>query len=407
MGGHSPAGGSYDAVIVGARCAGSPLAQRLAESGWKVLIVDRNPPPADTISTHFMFPNTLVRLDELGVLERIRARHELHFVLHRARILDNEIAGSFTPVGGFDRTLGVRRPVLDLALLDAAVDAGAQTRFGQRVVGLLGAGREDDPVKGVVLESGEKIEGRWVFGADGRASTVAGLLELEKDRPMNGEVGILFAYLRGLPSTDYLHIDAQETLVLNWGPCEDDVHLLAVSGRPDYTRGSARERERRFLEDARKFPETLDPRSLESAQMISEVRVAPETMMRGFFRQAAGHGWALVGDACHFKHPATAQGISDAIEQAMHVADALTDGEDLDGYEQWRDQRAAEHYEWSFDFAQLPRPEVVGPLFGGLQADPEAEQDFRDSFTRTVRPRSGVFTRERMSRWFGATDVRA
>ncbi|MDX6637646.1 MAG: hypothetical protein QOJ01_1157, partial [Solirubrobacterales bacterium] len=46
--------------------------------------------------------------------------------------------------------------------------------------------------------------------------------------------------------------------------------------------------------------------------------------MRGFFRRAAGPGWALVGDAGHFKHPGTAQGIGDAVEQAIHVADALS-----------------------------------------------------------------------------------
>ena len=57
--------------------------------------------------------------------------------------------------------------------------------------------------------------------------------------------------------------------------------------------------------------------------MITGVRVVPETMLRGFFRPATGPGWALVGDAGHFKHPATAQGISDAIEQALHVADAV------------------------------------------------------------------------------------
>ncbi len=57
---------SYDAVIVGARCAGSPLAARLAEHGWSVLIVDREPPPADTLSTHYLFPNTLSRRESWG-----------------------------------------------------------------------------------------------------------------------------------------------------------------------------------------------------------------------------------------------------------------------------------------------------------------------------------------------------
>jgi 2-polyprenyl-6-methoxyphenol hydroxylase-like FAD-dependent oxidoreductase len=109
-----------------------------------------------------------------------------------------------------------------------------------------------------------------------------------------------------------------------------------------------------------------------------------------------------VGDAGHFKHPATAQGISDAIEQALFVAENLLDGEDLSDYSRWRDERADEHYDWSFQFARLPRPEVATPLFGGIASDPKAAQDFRDVMSRRVRPRSGAMTPERMQRWFSA-----
>ena len=37
-----------------------------------VLLVDRDRFPSDTVSTHFMFPNTLARLERLGVLDRLR-----------------------------------------------------------------------------------------------------------------------------------------------------------------------------------------------------------------------------------------------------------------------------------------------------------------------------------------------
>ena len=42
----------YDAIIVGARCAGSPLAMLLARRGHKVLLLDKAAFPSDTISTH-------------------------------------------------------------------------------------------------------------------------------------------------------------------------------------------------------------------------------------------------------------------------------------------------------------------------------------------------------------------
>lgn len=391
---------SYDAVIVGARCAGAPLAARLAERGRSVLLVDREPPPADTLSTHFLFPNTVARLWELGALQRIEAKHRLNPLPYAVRVLGHEVAGDFTPVGGFDRMYGITRPVLDQALLDVAVEAGAETRFGEGVTSLLGTGAAADPVRGVELEDGERIEARWVLGADGRASTVARLLGLEKQRPIAGEMGLMLAYWRGLPIPDHIQIEALESSVLTWGPCEDDVAVVIVGVPPELTRGDAEQRQRQFLTTLAEF-ETFDTAWLEGAEQRSAVRVAPETMLRGFFRQAAGPGWALVGDAGHFKHPSTAQGISDAIEQALHVADALGGAdESLDGYEAWRDERAREHYEWSFDFGRFPQPQLTAPVFAGLAADPEASRDFRDSLSRLIRPRTGVLTEERLGRWF-------
>ena len=397
---------SYDAVVVGARCAGAPLAQRLAERGWSVLLVDREPPPADTVSTHYLFPNGLARLRELGALERIEARHRLNPLRYSVRILGNEVEGPFAPVGGFEGMCGITRPVLDQALLDVAVDAGAETRFGEKVTGLLGAGDEASPVRGVVLEGGEEIAARWVLGADGRTSTVARLLGLPKEREAAGEVGIMYAYWRGMPESERFRVEAREFASLSWGQCEDDLSILMLGVPAERTRGDAEQRQRFFLESLGRF-EWFDPALLDGAEQVSPVRVAPETMLRGFFRRAAGPGWALVGDSGHFKHPATAQGISDAFEQALHVAAALGDGEDLSGYEAWRDERAREHYEWSYDYARLPRPEVAGPVFGGLAADPEAGQAFRDSFSRLTRPRSEVLTQERLGRWFSTAAATA
>jgi 2-polyprenyl-6-methoxyphenol hydroxylase-like FAD-dependent oxidoreductase len=394
---------SYDAVVVGARCAGSPLAARLATQGWKVLLVDSEPPPANTLSTHCLFPNTLARLRELGALQRIEAEHRVNLIEYGIRTFGHEVSGAFTPIGGFDRAATITRPVLDKALLEVAVAAGAETRFGEKVTGLIGAGTPDHPVRGVVLEGGEEIEARWVLGADGRASTVASLLGLEKQRPLAGEMAFMFGYWRGLPPSDRFFIDVIETGSLAWSPCEDDLSLLILGIDPELTRGDATKRQLTFLDGFRKFDDWFDSEWLASAEQVGGIHLAPETMLRGFFRQATGPGWALVGDAGHFKNPSTAQGISDAIEQALHVANELTAGESLDGYEAWRDERAREHYEWSFDFARFPKPEVAGPVFEGLAADPEAGQNLRDALSRRLRPRSDVFTDERLGKWFSVS----
>jgi 2-polyprenyl-6-methoxyphenol hydroxylase-like FAD-dependent oxidoreductase len=392
---------SYDAVVVGARVAGTPAAQRLAEQGWKVLLLDREPPPADTLSTHMLFPNTLARLAELGALQRIESRHRVNLVDYAIRTIGHESAGRFTPIGGFDRMTSITRPVLDRALLEAAVDAGAETRFGEKVTDLLGAGTAADPAHGVVLEGGERIEARWVLGADGRVSTVARLLGLEKERPLAGEMAFMFGYWCGLPETGQFKIDVIEEGSLIWTPAEDDLSMLVLGVDPSATRGNPTEKQRTFVELLRQFSDWFDPAWLDGAEQVGGIRVAPETMLRGFFRQGNGPGWALIGDAGHFKNPSTAQGISDAIEQSLHVAAELTSpGESLDGYEAWRTERAQEHYEWSFDFARFADPKTAEPIFRGLAADPEAGQNLRDALSRQLRPKSDVFTKERLERWF-------
>jgi 2-polyprenyl-6-methoxyphenol hydroxylase-like FAD-dependent oxidoreductase len=394
---------SYDAVVVGARAAGSPLAARLAEQGRRVLLLDREPPPANVLSTHALFPNTLARLAELGAMERIEAGHRVNLVEYGIRTLGRELSGRFTPIGGFDRMAAITRPVLDQALLEVAVDAGAETRFGEKVTGLIGAGTPDHPVRGVVLENGEEIEAGWVFGADGRVSTVARLLGLEKQRPLAGEMAFMFGYWRGLPRTDRFFIDVIESGSLAWTACEDDLSMLILGVAPEETRGDQAKRQLTFVDALQRYDDWFDVDWLAEGEQVGGIHVAPETMLRGFFRQGNGPGWALVGDAGHFKNPSTAQGISDAIEQALHVAGELAGPkESLGGYEAWRDERAREHYEWSFDFARFANPETAGPIFDGLVADPEAAQNLRDALARRLRPKSAVFTEERLGRWFSA-----
>ena len=79
----------YDAIVVGARCAGSPTAMLLARKGYKVLLVDKASFPSDVISTHYIQPPGVARLENWGLLERLKATncpaiHEIDFRLEGA-----------------------------------------------------------------------------------------------------------------------------------------------------------------------------------------------------------------------------------------------------------------------------------------------------------------------------------
>lgn len=390
----------YDAVVVGARCAGSIVGGQLARTGWKVLIVDKATFPSDTVSTHFMFPNTLARLDSLGVLDRIHSKHDVPPLQLKWTILGQELFKRWTPFGSHSSGISVRRISLDQIFIEWARDAGAEVRTGAKVAGIIGSGSDQDPVQGIQLEDGTEIRARWVIGADGRASPVANLLGLPKEEEMTGEQAYLFAYWRELPRREIGTLDVKERTAFMWNESEDGVHLLSVAGPPEMSRGSSDQREKAYAEGIAAFPDVIDATTIDRAERVSDLIVVPETMLRGSFRRSDGPGWVLVGDAGHFKHPSTAQGISDAVEQAVYIAEALQ-GEDLSGYDDWRRERSRGHYEWSFLYGSWPNPEVALPYLRGLAGDPDALQDWADVFTRRKRPKD-VDTSERLGRWFSA-----
>jgi 2-polyprenyl-6-methoxyphenol hydroxylase-like FAD-dependent oxidoreductase len=63
----------YDAIIVGARCAGSPTAMLLARMGYRVLLLDRATFPSDTMSTHVVHPRGVAALARWGLLDELVA----------------------------------------------------------------------------------------------------------------------------------------------------------------------------------------------------------------------------------------------------------------------------------------------------------------------------------------------
>ena len=63
----------YDAIVVGARCAGSPTAMLLARKGYRVLLVDRATFPSDTVSTHLIHHPGVASLNRWGLLDRVVA----------------------------------------------------------------------------------------------------------------------------------------------------------------------------------------------------------------------------------------------------------------------------------------------------------------------------------------------
>ena len=63
----------YDAIIVGARCAGAPTAMLLARKGYRVLLLDKAHFPSDTLSVHYIHQPGVACLQRWDLLDPIIA----------------------------------------------------------------------------------------------------------------------------------------------------------------------------------------------------------------------------------------------------------------------------------------------------------------------------------------------
>ena len=129
---------SFDVIIVGARCAGSPLATLLTRAGLRVAVVEQATFPRDTLSTHCLHAQALSFLDRLGVTERIRATGAPYLRHYDLRQDDLEVRADIPqPPGDIGGIASVRRFLLDPILADTDAESGADIRMGARVTGLL------------------------------------------------------------------------------------------------------------------------------------------------------------------------------------------------------------------------------------------------------------------------------
>lgn len=387
----------FDVAIVGARCAGSPLATMLARQGLSVCLLDRAHFPSETPSTHMIQPCGVQMLGRLGLLDGILAAGAAS--LDRLTLVNDDVRiESTADEVGSHPALCVRRVTLDALLVDAAGAAGAEVRTGLRVTQLI---TNDDRVTGVETSSGP-VHARLVVGADGRHSTVASCVGArEYHRTSPGKL-YAWAYFEGLGNRDgHARLGRQGAVGFLSGPTDGDLYMAAVGIDMSEQAGFQADRDAGFAARIQLWPELAD--LLAGARRVGPIRVVAN--WHGYFRQSAGPGWVLVGDAGHFKDPAPGQGISDAFRQSERLATAIVDGlgnSNLDAAAQqwwrWRDHDAYEMYWYARDVgAAGATSPLIMRMLRDIAADPDATRTFLRILNHDVRP-SQVFTPARLAR---------
>jgi flavin-dependent dehydrogenase len=381
---------TYDAIIVGARCAGSPTAMLLARKGYRVLVVDRAHFPSETVSTHVVQPQGVAALARWGLLERLAATgcppvHTYDFDF-----------GLFT-ISGAPGTAEApvaycpRRTVLDKLLVDAAVEAGAEVREGFTVEEIL---VEDGRVTGIKGrgKGGSTVVERAsvVIGADGRHSLLAQAVRPEQYHEKPPLLAAYYTYWSGLPmkgrfetyirpGRGFAAIETHDGLtmvVAGWPYAEFEANKKDIEG--NYLRVLG-----------------LVPAFAERLRGARREERFAGAALPNFFRKPYGPGWALVGDAGYHKDAITAQGISDAFRDAELCAAALDQAFGADRpfdavmgeYQQARDQKSLPMYELTCQLATLqPPPAEMQQVLGAVHGNQAAMDAFVRMNAGTISP---------------------
>jgi 2-polyprenyl-6-methoxyphenol hydroxylase-like FAD-dependent oxidoreductase len=352
-------------------------------------LLDRARFPSDTPSTHLIQPGGVRMLQRLGVLEAILGAgavqlDRLTMVVDDAVRIDAVLDRSNFPLPA----LCVRRLTLDALLVGAASVAGADVRTGVRVTGLL---HDKGRVSGVETATGEKIRATLVVGADGTHSTVAALTGARDYLVTAPRRMFTWAYFDGVTDTHgRVRIGRRGNRALLAAPTDGGLYMASVVSDLADRAAFRADRDGHFMAGISAWPELADV--LASGRRTGPIRSVGK--WHGYFRESAGPGWALVGDAGHFKDPSPGQGIADAFRQADRLATAIEDGlghttldDTVRRWWRWRDEDAYEMYWFAHD---MGAPGVTSPLLTqvlrGVSGDPDATAQLLGVLDHAVRP---------------------
>lgn len=363
----------YDAIIIGARCAGSSTAMLLSRKGYRVLLVDRATFPSDTISGHFIQAAGVARLKQWGILDKLSATNCPPLLSFTFDLGDFSLTGTPPPIDGISEGYGPRRFVFDKILVDAAVDAGAELRESFTVEELLWEDNRVTGIRGHTKGSSTVTEkARVVIGADGAYSFVARSVQSPQYNINNSYTCSYYSYWSGINISNAELYPRNNRFIVAM-PTNDGLTLVAALWSKKEFAEFRSDIENNLLKTIAEHAPNLSERISDGYR---EERFYGTAGMPNFFRKPFGQGWALAGDAGYHKDPITAQGMTDSFRDAELLATALDESfagnrtleEALSDYERQRNEAVKSMYEFTCELAQLaPPPQEMRELLFALQ----------------------------------------
>ena len=381
----------YDAIVVGARCAGAPTALLLARKGHKVLLLDRGTFPSDMpFSNHYVHQTGSARLKRWGLLDALKASNCPPITTNYFDYGAFSLTGSPVPAeGGVTEAFAPRRIKLDPILVDAAVKSGAELREGFSVQEVLFENGQVTGIRGHQKNGATITEkARITVGADGMFSVVAKAVQAPEYKTGPALEGSWYAYFSGVPMIGW-HLWLRPGNVVFAYNTNDNLSLIGVAFAArdlPLVRANVEEHHSRVI--AEQVPELWERMQAGKRESRYVGGAIPSHV-----RKPYGPGWALVGDAGYQKDPCTASGITDAFGSAEWLAEAIDAGlsgrqpleQALAVYEQTRNQTELPYFDLTTQLAALePPPAEVQQLLEALQHNPEQCSRFFGMLAHTV-----------------------
>ena len=318
------------------------MAMLLARAGLRVLVVDPARRGSDTLSTHALMRGAVLQLHRWGVLDAVRASGTSPIRSTTFHYGAETIEIPIKERDGVEALFAPRRTVLDAALVDAALEAGAEIVHGLSVVDLIrdGHGR----VRGARIAGADRqtidVETDLVIGADGIRSKIARILGIGFDATSSHTTASIYGYWEGLGLEGY-HWYYDLGAAVGSIPTNDGETCVFASVSPERFEARRGQGLETLYREALSEVSSDLARRVERSQGPGKLRAFAGH--HGFFRQATGPGWALAGDAGFFRDPITAHGITDALRESEFLARAILQGDDgaLVAYRAQRDERVA------------------------------------------------------------------
>lgn len=317
---------SCDALVLGGGPAGSTISALLAEKGWHVEVLEKDPHPRFHIGESLL-PHTLPFLKRLGILGEME---KIGLKKYGAQVISNDYNKSLTFY--FSKAIDksqpyafqVRRSEFDEILLRNSQSKGAIVHEGMKAIGV-GFHHNGSSEIQALDTNGDTFtwEARYVVDATGRNTFLPSLLGIKQRNPHHNTVA-LFSHFENV---ERLGGKDEGNISIAWFdygwlwiiPFRDGTTSVGAVCWPSYLRTRTTDLDQFLWATIALCPPVAE--RLKKAKLTM-----PTTVTGNYSYQASrmtGSGYIIIGDAYGFVDPVFSSGVHLAMNSAMLGAEVV------------------------------------------------------------------------------------